>query len=238
MDGPPTRSSDPRVEQNPQLLDVEDENRRQERIQTLFSKLDASSSATTRTPFPSQQPFDFGDRSTFPVAPPAELLARVQAFLPELAASNADLLQRARDDPESVDIEHLGAAGPYIEMNLGLGVFEQRGSVPAGANIPVADVDLDACMEEEGSEVGDEDEDEGASDSEEGDTSSSEDSDSSSDSGSSETSSSDSVVDVDALPRPVRPLPRRSLRHNGCEPAIVVLSSTTTNDSPRGNSQD
>ena len=45
------------------------------------------------------------------------VLSRVQAFLPELAASNADLLQRAREDPSSVDIESVNAEDPqYIEM--------------------------------------------------------------------------------------------------------------------------
>lgn len=45
------------------------------------------------------------------------VLSRIQAFLPELAASNADLLRRAREDPSSVDIENVGAEeGRYIEM--------------------------------------------------------------------------------------------------------------------------
>ena len=46
------------------------------------------------------------------------MLARLQEFLPQMEAANAELLQRARDDPESVDIENLdhSAHGRYIEM--------------------------------------------------------------------------------------------------------------------------
>jgi len=56
--------------------------------------------------------------------PPTELLARVQQFLPEIERSNAELLQ---SDPRSIDIEHIEDADErIIEMDLGLGVFEQR----------------------------------------------------------------------------------------------------------------
>lgn len=44
------------------------------------------------------------------------VLSRVQAFLPQLAASNADIARRAKDDPASVDIEKLGNENRYIEM--------------------------------------------------------------------------------------------------------------------------
>ena len=45
------------------------------------------------------------------------MLSRVQAFLPELAESNADLLRRAKEDPNSVDIENVDAdQAQYIEM--------------------------------------------------------------------------------------------------------------------------
>ena len=45
------------------------------------------------------------------------VLSRVQAFLPRLEASNAILAQRARDDPNSIDIEHIpDGMDQYIEM--------------------------------------------------------------------------------------------------------------------------
>jgi len=54
-----------------------------------------------------------------------KLLSRVQAFLPQLEASNAILAQA---DPKSVDIENVPEGAQYIEMNLGLGVFKDAGS--------------------------------------------------------------------------------------------------------------
>lgn len=46
------------------------------------------------------------------------VLDRIHQFLPQMEAANADLLQRAQLNPESVDIEHLDANndGTYIEM--------------------------------------------------------------------------------------------------------------------------
>ena len=45
------------------------------------------------------------------------VLSRVQAFLPQLQASNALLEKRMHQDPESVDIEHLSEGmDQYIEM--------------------------------------------------------------------------------------------------------------------------
>ena len=45
------------------------------------------------------------------------VLSRVQAFLPELAVSNADLLRRAKEDPDSVDIENVSDdQAQFIEM--------------------------------------------------------------------------------------------------------------------------
>ena len=56
----------------------------------------------------------------------SEVLSRVAAFLPQLAASNRDILQRR---PEDVNIEILnGTEGQVIEMKLGLGVFEENRS--------------------------------------------------------------------------------------------------------------
>lgn len=45
------------------------------------------------------------------------VLSRVQAFLPQLEASNEILAQRAREDPNSIDIEHIpDGVDQYIEM--------------------------------------------------------------------------------------------------------------------------
>ncbi|KAI0644038.1 hypothetical protein C8Q79DRAFT_974005 [Trametes meyenii] len=203
-----------------EILEVEDEEARQERMQSLLSRLDGFPSNNSGTSA-HQRAFDFGDRSTLPVAPPLELLSRVQAFLPQLAASNAELARRAREDPESVDIENLGAdEQQYIEMNLGLGVFDHRGDLPPG--IPVADVDFDVNMASSSS----------SSDSDADDSNtSSEDSSNSSSSEDESSSEADSDLDIDASldekdePRPKRPLPRRKVPGSR-KPEIVVLSET------------
>ncbi|KAI0764687.1 hypothetical protein C8Q74DRAFT_1283401 [Fomes fomentarius] len=205
------------------VLEVEDEEERQERIHELFTKLNSSSMAT-----PDPRAFDFGDRSTFAVEPPLELLSRIQAFLPELAASNADLLRRARQDPSSVDIESVGAEeGRYIEMNLGVGVFDHHGSLPPG--IPIADVDIN--LEQDDTRM-----DDSSSDSDASSSSSSDSSDSGSDSGSDTDAHSGSEVDIVLSPsasasaqttvttRPIKPLPRR---RPVAKPEIVVLSETS-----------
>lgn len=57
--------------------------------------------------------------------PTSDLLSRVAAFLPQLAASNRQILQK---NPEDVNIEVLnGVEGDeVIEMRLGLGVLEEQ----------------------------------------------------------------------------------------------------------------
>ena len=48
---------------------------------------------------------------------PSELvLSRVEAFLPQFAASTAEIARRAQEDPDSVDIEKLGNEDSYIQM--------------------------------------------------------------------------------------------------------------------------
>ncbi|KAM5543866.1 hypothetical protein V8D89_002483 [Ganoderma adspersum] len=212
-----------------EVLEVEDEEQRHERMHDLLSRINASAPSVSSEP---PRPFDFGDRSTFSVAPPLELLSRVQAFLPELAASNADLLRRANEDPNSVDIENVDDdQAQYIEMNLGLGVFETRGDVPS--SIPVANVDLDL---DQGNDV---------------EMDSTSDSDSSSDSTSSE-DTSDNDSDAASIPpstttqgqappsRAIKPLPARAQGRNQqnergmtpptTRPEIVVLSENNDMD--------
>jgi hypothetical protein len=106
------------------MLDVEDDEQRQSRIQSYLEKLNSSTAQTSR-PFDAQ--FHIGNRATFPIKPNSELLTRVQAFLPQMEASNTLLSQRMQEDPTSVDIEHIPEEmSQYVEMNLGLGVFEDR----------------------------------------------------------------------------------------------------------------
>ncbi|KAI0699780.1 hypothetical protein C8T65DRAFT_659104 [Cerioporus squamosus] len=213
-----------------EVLDIEDEEQRHERIHGLFTRLNASAPPPSDAGIQAARPFDFGDRSTFAVQPPLQLLSRVQAFLPELAASNADLLRRAKEDPTSVDIENVNEEDPqYIEMNLGLGVFEQRGEAPPG--IPVADVDLDRDVQMSSSDDADSD-----SDSSSSSSSTSSDSSSGSGSGSDTDSDVDIVVSSSAQPTPaprrIKPLPKR--RTGAGKPEIVVLSETETPSDARG----
>lgn len=54
------------------------------------------------------------------------VLSRVQAFLPQMEASNVILTERAEADPQSVDMEQVGdEAEPYIEM-VRLHLFNAR----------------------------------------------------------------------------------------------------------------
>ncbi|TFK33941.1 hypothetical protein BDQ12DRAFT_614424 [Crucibulum laeve] len=115
-------------------LEVEDKEDRQRRIQAALEKLNKSSATTTTTTQSGPPKFDFGDRTTFRV-PPTELLERAQAFLPQIEASNAALAEKMRRDPHSVDIEHLDEENAqYIEMSLGLGVYEDRSQAKSGGS--------------------------------------------------------------------------------------------------------
>ena len=107
-----------------------------QRTESYLEKLNSSSHTVGSASQPVLQKFDFGDRSTFAVKPPTErmvfslaksyhftfvhfsqVLSRVQAFLPQLEASNAILARRAQEDPDSVDIEHISdRMDQYIEM--------------------------------------------------------------------------------------------------------------------------
>ncbi|KAI9318956.1 hypothetical protein BX666DRAFT_1876130 [Dichotomocladium elegans] len=69
-------------------------------------------------PRPTQKPHMFKVDST------NDILSRVQAFLPQLQSANEELKKK---NPEALDIEKLDdEKGQYIEMNLGLGVFEEK----------------------------------------------------------------------------------------------------------------
>ena len=63
------------------------------------------------------------------------MLSRVQEFLPELAASNADLLRRAKEDPNSVDIENVDDdQAQFIEMVSPFALFYPP---PIATSVPV-----------------------------------------------------------------------------------------------------
>ncbi|KAG1892097.1 hypothetical protein F4604DRAFT_1565834 [Suillus subluteus] len=97
-------------------LEVEDEENRQQRIGNLLEQLN-SSSPSRNTSDGAPPTFDFGERKTYAVDPPSELLARIQDFLPRLKEENDSLAQRIRDNPSSVDIENIEEdAEQYIEM--------------------------------------------------------------------------------------------------------------------------
>ncbi|KAJ1941516.1 hypothetical protein EC988_006738 [Linderina pennispora] len=67
------------------------------------------------------------ERKTFRVQPPSDLLSRLQEFLPQIAVANQKLEETAAEDPDKVNIENIGEDEPqYIEMDLGLGVFDMK----------------------------------------------------------------------------------------------------------------
>ncbi|KAI6152304.1 hypothetical protein BKA82DRAFT_4109699 [Pisolithus tinctorius] len=107
------------------VLEVEDEEQRQDRIRTLLERLNETSKANAARDVASGPRIPgILDCKAYPIEPPTELLSRVQAFLPALRESNEALAQQ---NPEDLDIENIGKdEEQYIEMNLGLGVFEAK----------------------------------------------------------------------------------------------------------------
>nr|GAT51270.1 predicted protein [Mycena chlorophos] len=169
-----------------EVLEMEDDDARLHRIQTALEKLNA---ATLSGPNPPRADIAsaLGSSRTLELGSGTheglqDLLARVQAFLPQMEASNAAIAEQAALDPHSVDIENVEEDQEVVEMHLGLGVFEDR-----------------TGREGERSES-DSEEDSSSDDSE----STSEDSSGSSD------SDSESSVDVRLRTRPIRPLPKRA----------------------------
>ncbi|KIJ20468.1 hypothetical protein PAXINDRAFT_166519 [Paxillus involutus ATCC 200175] len=222
---------------DPSFLDVEDEDQRQKRIGSLLEKLNVnqatSTSATTNSLL------NITDDKPGPIPPPSELLARVQAFLPTIEASNEALAQK---NPEDIDIENVAEhEEQYIEMNLGLGVFESKrpktGSASEDASSSEeSESDSNSDFDSESSAGSkpncDTDDDESSSDSElnfyiDRDQSSS-DSESGDDfnasrhdDNNSDSSSGSSVHMRAVVSRPIKPLPRRVSQRAD----IQVLSS-------------
>ncbi|KAJ1667046.1 hypothetical protein EV178_001767 [Coemansia sp. RSA 1646] len=66
-------------------------------------------------------------RKTFRVEPPSALLSRLQSFLPQIAEANKKLESEMTEDPSKLDIENVeDSSSQYIEMDLGLGVFDMK----------------------------------------------------------------------------------------------------------------
>jgi len=168
-------------------LEIETEEERQQRIQSVLEKLNENSKVTPTSSCPD---FHLNRTGPLPIYPPSDLLARVQAFLPQIEAANAALDTQVAQDPGSVDIEHLGPEEKqYIQMDLGLGVFEQRQAPRQSTNDDKSSATSDPASEDDDDERDHEDVDsEDNSDS---------DSDSSA-SGSSHTPSADSQYDSDS----------------------------------------
>ncbi|KAF9154514.1 hypothetical protein BG015_000733 [Linnemannia schmuckeri] len=70
-----------------------------------------------------------GERKTFKVK--SDLLSRLEDFLPKIKEANAQLDQQLKADPKAVDIENVDEENgeQYIEMDLGLGVFDLKKDV-------------------------------------------------------------------------------------------------------------
>ncbi|KAF9976225.1 hypothetical protein BGZ73_008932 [Actinomortierella ambigua] len=70
-----------------------------------------------------------GERKTFRVQ--SDLISRLEAFLPKIKEANAELEKQVQMDPAAVDIENVDeeSGEQYIEMDLGLGVFDLKKDV-------------------------------------------------------------------------------------------------------------
>ncbi|KAJ2449122.1 hypothetical protein EV183_005069, partial [Coemansia sp. RSA 2336] len=95
------------------------------------SLLDQSDSDTPPFIFDkSSQPADSASKppKTYRIEPPSELLTRLHAFLPQIAKANKELDK----DSGKLNMENVGDDEPqYIEMDLGLGVFDMKPKKPA-----------------------------------------------------------------------------------------------------------
>ncbi|KAL1746458.1 hypothetical protein HDZ31DRAFT_62129 [Schizophyllum fasciatum] len=197
-----------------QKLEIEDAAARQRRLQSTLERLNGSSTprdpeailealmnGSSSGPSAGLPQIGPGNRDTFAVEPPTELMSRVHSFLPQMQAENERLRQR---DAQELDIEHLeDEEGPYIEMDLGLGVYSIRRpgevSSESGSSSDSEDSVSSSSISGDSS-----DDDEGS------------DSDSDSDDSESDLSSSDTSQ---PSPRIIKPLPRR-------RPMIEVVQET------------
>ncbi|KAG8703814.1 hypothetical protein FRC08_002621 [Ceratobasidium sp. 394] len=95
---------------------------RTSRVQDLLASTPARPASTVTLP-----PRSLDELRSLPVPVNVDLMQRLQSFLPAMEQSTHDIQQRAQADPTSLDIEQLDpSAEEYIEMNLGLGVYESQ----------------------------------------------------------------------------------------------------------------
>ncbi|KAG7094248.1 hypothetical protein E1B28_007853 [Marasmius oreades] len=200
-------------------LEVEDEDERVRRFHNTFQKLNTSTSASSFSSKPELK-LDFEEKKPHPVGP-SPLLSRVQAFLPQMEASNAELTQRMETDPSSVDIENITeGVNQYIEMNLGLGVFTTKPSQQDTEMSPTTSESSDSTTSNSAEDEDDSDYD----------------SDSSDESGIISLSLPPHL-NASAKARMIKPLPRRSLsdrlqqqQRDRVKPHIVMLKSGSQAD--------
>jgi len=117
-----------------QRLEVESDEERAQRIERLLAA-QASGSTPKQAVRADGVPTFPGSNAQppFRMEAPSALLARLEAFLPQIRKANDEL------DAASANIENgSDGQGRYIEMSLGLGVFEQR---PSGPSRPSAEDD-------------------------------------------------------------------------------------------------
>ncbi|KAJ1963770.1 hypothetical protein GGI12_001855 [Dipsacomyces acuminosporus] len=105
------------------LLDVPDN--RSDDSDTGSITLNPNSKGAFTDPSPSSD--SSAGKKTFRVEPPSALLSRLQAFLPQIAEANKKLEVESAADPDKLNIENVDEnEGRYIEMDLGLGVFDMK----------------------------------------------------------------------------------------------------------------
>ncbi|KAJ1812536.1 hypothetical protein LPJ56_003518, partial [Coemansia sp. RSA 2599] len=92
-------------------------------------------------------------RKTFRVEPPSDLLSRLNAFLPQIAEANKQLEVAVAQDPHKHDIENIDQnEDQYIEMDLGLGVFDMKPKKDIGSIDGILIHDIPATAESDGDE--------------------------------------------------------------------------------------
>ena len=74
----------------------------------------------------------------------------MRGFLPVLKNSNETLAEKAKESPESVDIEHLEQEDePHIELTLALGVTDEETPDEDAPEVPVECEQVSATEEDE-----------------------------------------------------------------------------------------
>ncbi|KAK6005002.1 hypothetical protein QM012_007781 [Aureobasidium pullulans] len=85
----------------------------------------SQSSSTIPTSIPTLRPKK--QKPNFALPATSDLQSRLQAFLPQMAAANAELEKLAKDGGlEGKRLEDVGEGDEYVEMELGLGVMEEK----------------------------------------------------------------------------------------------------------------